>query len=101
MKELINKKTKTLKLAIEKYNMYKRFADKYNESKSLEEYINHILLINANASTDVLVKYESMIRLYRNGDDSQLLNNLFEHLLNADEYKTKVADELKALLREL
>lgn len=98
MEDKISKKSKALKLAIERYNMYKRFADSYKETKSLEEYIDHIK--QTNSSIKLAESYEPLFRSYEYGNVEPLLSHLFERLLAADEYKTKLAKELKTLLRE-
>lgn len=101
MKDELLKKNKSLKKAIEKYNMYKRFVDLYNRNKSLDEYINHIRLSNANAGDDVIMHYENMIRSHDNGNDEPLLTNLYNKLLAADDDKNKLSNELKTVLNLL
>lgn len=98
-KQSLSKKSRTLKLAIERFNMYKRFVDTYNKSKSLDEYINHLSLVNVNASNDTLVYYEGLIKEYESGNHEPLLTNLYNKLLAADECKTKTAEDLKTYLR--
>lgn len=98
-KQSLSKKSRTLKLAIERFNMYKRFVDTYNKSKSLDEYINHLSLVNVNASNDTLIYYEGLIKEYELGNHEPLLTNLYNKLLAADECKTKTAEDLKSYLR--
>lgn len=99
-KQMLSKKSKSLKSAIERYNMYKRFVDTYNKNKSLDEYINHLSFVNVNASSDTLIYYEGLIKDYESGNHEPLLTNLYNKLLAADECKTKAAEELKSYLRE-
>ena len=101
MKDKIASKNKSLKSAIERYNTYKRFVDNYKRTKSLEEYITHLSLTTANLSAESHERFESMIRSHELGNDEPILSHMYERLLAADEYKRKVADELKSLLREL
>lgn len=100
-KDSLGKKNKSLKLAIERYNTYKKFADAYKSTNKLTDYVEHIRSTSTNLSEGLLTHYESMIYSYEHGNPSPLLENLFDRLLAADEYKTKVAEELKSLLREL
>jgi predicted solute-binding protein len=101
MNSKLDKKSKSLKLAIEKYNEYKSFVDVYNKTKSLDSYIEFINKTINTLSEDLSERYEKMIYIYNNGNKEPLLSNLYDRLLAADENKNKIADELKALLREL
>ena len=100
-KEALNKKRKSLKLAIERYNEYKRFVDVYKTNKSLDEYVEHIRRISTTLSEGLIEHYERMICTYKEGNNGPLLSNLYDRLLAADEYKQKITEELKSLLREL
>ena len=100
-KEALNKKRKSLKLAIERYNEYKRFVDVYRTNKSLDEYVEHIRRISTTLSESLIEHYERMICTYKEGNSGPLLSNLYDRLLAADEYKQKITEELKSLLREL
>ena len=100
-KEALNKKRKSLKLAIERYNEYKRFVDVYKTNKSLDEYIEYIRRITTTLSESLIEHYERMICTYKEGNSCPLLSNLYDRLLAADEYKQKITEELKSLLREL
>ena len=100
-KEALNKKRKSLKLAIERYNEYKRFVDVYKTNKSLDEYIEHIRRVSTTFSESLIEHYERMICTYKEGNSCPLLSNLYDRLLAADEYKQKITEELKSLLREL
>ena len=100
-KEALNKKRKSLKLAIERYNEYKRFVDVYKTNKSLDEYVEHIRQISTTLSESLIEHYERMICTYKEGNSGPLLSNLYDRLLAADEYKQKITEELKSLLREL
>jgi predicted DNA-binding ribbon-helix-helix protein len=99
--ESLSKKRKSLKLAIERYNEYKNFADDYKLTNSLDKYIAHIRHTSTNLSSDLLVHYENMIATYNTGNYEPLLSNLYDRLLAADDYKHKVTYELKSLLRAL
>ena len=100
-KEALNKKRKSLKLAIERYNEYKRFVDVYKTNKSLDEYVEHIRRISTTLSESLIEHYERKICTYKEGNSGPLLSNLYDRLLAADEYKQKITEELKSLLREL
>ena len=100
-KEALNKKRKSLKLAIERYNEYKRCVDVYKTNKSLDEYVEHIRRISTTLSESLIEHYERMICTYKEGNSGPLLSNLYDRLLAADEYKQKITEELKSLLREL
>ena len=100
-KEALNKKRKSLKLAIERYNEYKHFVDVYKANKSLDEYVEHIRRISTTLSESLIEHYERMISTYKEGNSGPLLSNLYDRLLAADEYKQKITEELKSLLREL
>ena len=100
-KEALNKKRKSLKLAIERYNEYKRFVDVYKTNKSLDEYVEHIRRVSTTLSESLIEHYERMICTYKEGNSGPLLSNLYDRLLAADEYKQKITEELKSLLREL
>lgn len=100
-KEALNKKRKSLKLAIERYNEYNHFVDVYKTNKSLDEYVEHIRRISTTFSESLIEHYERMICTYKEGNSGPLLSNLYDRLLAADEYKQKITEELKSLLREL
>ena len=100
-KEALNKKRKSLKLAIERYNEYKRFVDVYKNNKSLDEYVEHVRRVSTTLSESLIEHYERMICTYKEGNSGPLLSNLYDRLLAADEYKQKITEELKSLLREL
>ena len=99
-KEALNRKHKSLKLAIERYNEYKHFVDVYKSTRSLDEYVDHIHRIATTLSEGLLEHYEKMIGTYHEGNCEPLLANLYDRLLAADEYKLKITEELKSLLRE-
>lgn len=99
-KEELTRKNKSLKQAIERYETYKRFVETYKTSKSLDEYAMHVKMITANASDTVIAHYDDIINMYKHGNSEPLLTSLYDKLLAADEYKAKVADEIKTLLRE-
>lgn len=101
IKDKINAKNKALKSAIERYNVYERFVSNYKKSKSVEEYITYISNLSSGMSDDTRDRFNSMIRSHELGNDEPILSHMYERLLAADEYKRKVADELKSLLREL
>lgn len=98
--DALTRKNKSLKLAIERYNTYKRFVDLYKSTKSLDAYADHVRLAAANMNEGLLQYYESMVRSYESGNFEPLLSHLYDRLLAADEYKTKVSNELKVLLKE-
>ena len=98
MEDKISKKSKALRLAIERYNMYQKFANIYKETNKLDDYIEHVKQTSSNSS--LIDHYESLFRSYEYGNVEPLLSNLFERLLAADEYKNKLAKELKTLLKE-
>lgn len=100
-KEVIKKKSNSLKSAIKRYNEYKLFVDKYKATKSLDDYIDHIRRMSTTYSKDVLERYEKMIMQYNNGNFEPLLKNLYDRLLTTDEYQKKISSELKSLLRDL
>lgn len=100
MKDKLSKKHDSLKSAIERYNKYAQFVESYTKNKKLDNYIEYIKSISHTFSEDMLTHYESMFRSYDLGNVEPLLSNLYDRLLAADEYKNKVANELKALLRE-
>ena len=101
MKDKLIKKNKSLKLAIERYDMYKNFVQLYKKTKSLDEYVTHVRSAYTGLSEETTQKYEFMIYWYNHGNPEPLLSNLYGKLLAADEYKTKTANELKSLLKEL
>ncbi len=100
MKDKISKKHDSLKLAIERYNMYAKFVEAYTKTKTLDDYISHIKSVSSTYSEDMMAHYESMFRSYDLGNVEPLLSNLYDRLLAADEYKNKLANELKTLLKE-
>ena len=101
MKELIAKKTKSLKNANERYKLYKRFVDLYNRTGLLDEYVQYLKLNSSNLNESLLKYYENIINEYQSGNNSKLVSNLFERLLNADDNRNKIAAEVKSLLGEL
>lgn len=100
MNDKLSKKSKSLKQAIERYNLYAGFVEQYTKTKTLDEYIDHVKS-NANTLSEGMVEYyDKLIYSYKHGNSEPLLSNLYDRLLAADEYKKKVAEELKSLLRE-
>ena len=71
------------------------------EAKSLDEYIEHIRRVSTTLSESLIEHYERMICTYKEGNSGPLLSNLYDRLLAADEYKQKITEELKSLLRDL
>lgn len=100
MKDKLMKKSKSLKSAIERYNQLKLFIDHYNKTNSLDSYIEYLNLNSNDMSIATHEHYERMIFLYNSGNKEPLLSNLYDRLLAADEYKNKIAEELKVILRE-
>jgi hypothetical protein len=100
MKDKLIKKSKSLKSAIEKYNQLKLFVDHYNKTHSLDLYIEHLNQSSGNISIATNEHYERMIFLYNSGNKEPLLSYLYDRLLAADDYKNKLAEELKLVLRE-
>jgi hypothetical protein len=100
-KDALDKKRKSLKSAIERYNEYRHFVDVYKSTKSLDEYIEHINKSSQTYSESLIEHYKKMIRIYNDGNSEPLLSSLYDRLLAADEYKQKITEELKVLLREL
>lgn len=100
MKEKLAKKNKSLKSAIERYNTYSRFIESYAKTKSLDEYAEYVRLTMGNSADGLSEHYERLLYSYEHGYPDALLSNLYDRLLAADEYKKKVTEELKALLRE-
>jgi hypothetical protein len=98
MLDKLNNNIKGLKSAIERFNLYKSFVDLYKSTHSLENYINYIEENYLNMSEPMRDKYLLMIESYQFGDHVPLLNNLYDKLLSADEFKTKYANEVKVLL---
>lgn len=97
----LTRKNKSLKLAIERYNAYKKFVDLYKSTKSLNAYAAYIRATETNMNEGLVQYYESLIRSYESGNFEPLLSHLYDRLLAADEHKTKVSNELKMLLKEL
>lgn len=100
MNNKLSKKSKSLRQAIERYNLYTGFVEQYTKSKALDMYIDHIKSSYNTLSKDTIEHYDKLIYLYKHGNYEPLLSNLYYRLLAADEYKRKVAEELKSLLRE-
>lgn len=98
MKEELTKKSKSLKLAISRYNMFNEFVEQYTCTKSLKSYIEYIRSIQSTLSEDMSDYYDNIINIYYKGDQQQLLSNLYDKLLAADEHKKKIANEIKLLL---
>jgi len=99
MNKELDRKNKSLKLAIERYNTLKEFIDEYNEKKSLCKYVEHIRCGYSNMSESMKQYYDKLITSYNAGNHEPLLSNLYNRLLDADEHKSKVASELKTLLK--
>lgn len=100
MNDKLSKKSKSLKQAIERYNLYEKFIQQYTKDRSLDDYVEHIRLTANTLSENMAEHYEQLIRSYQLGNCNPLLSNLYDRLLAADEYKNKVAEELATLLRE-
>lgn len=98
MKDALARKNKSVKAAIERYNTYARFVEAYTKTKSLDAYANHVRLSHNGEYSEM---YEHMLYCYDHGNSEPLLSNLYDRLLAADEYKKKVTEELRALLREI
>lgn len=94
------RKNKSLKQAIERYNMYRKYIDLYKATKLLDDYAEYIISTTKSMNKDLAQYYEAMIHSYRNGNSEPLLSNLYDRLLSADEYRNKVSEELKTLLKE-
>lgn len=99
MNKELDRKNKSLKLAIERYNTLKEFVDEYNESRSLSKYISHVKSSYETLSESMKQYYDKLISSYDAGNHEPLLSNLYNRLLDADEHKSKVASELKSLLK--
>ena len=98
MNKELDRKSKCLKLAIERYNMLKEFIDEYNSSHIMTKYINHINSTSHTLSESMKQYYDKLIASYNDGNYEPLLSNLYNRLLDADEHKSKVASELKSML---
>lgn len=95
----LNNKSKNLKSAIERFNLYKSFVDLYKSTHSLENYIKYIEESYSSMNESMRYKYILMIESYQVHDNhAPLLNNLYNKLLSADESIMKYANEIKALL---
>lgn len=97
----ISTKSKSLKHAIKQYEVYKKFVDLYNSTKTLDEYISFLRKDFDSMSVSTVEKYNIMIQAYNMGNHEPLLTNLFYKLTNIDENKNNLARELKLLLEEL
>lgn len=100
MKNELEVKSKKLRLAIEKYNLIFSFVEKYKSSKCLDEYIEYISSMCKTLSDDTANKYKQLIDLYNNGNIDPLLQDLYNRLLSAHDYKVKITNELTTLLRK-
>lgn len=100
MKDKLIKKNKSLKLAIEHYNLFQSFINTYKKTKSLDDYVEHLKSTSGGLSEDTVDRYKSMIYRYEHGNAEPLLSNLYNRLLAVDEYKNKLANEIKLLLKE-
>lgn len=100
MDEKLSKKSKRLKIAIENYNLYKGFADKYAKTHSLNDYIQFIKEDFKNMPASLREKYNKLILHYGNGNHQPLLSNLYERILSLDELQKSIASDIKALLSE-
>lgn len=98
MNDKLLKKSKSLKSAIERYNMYKKFVDQYSHSSSLDNYIEFINENRGTMSESLNERYDKMILQYNYGNKEPLLSNLYDRLLAADDYRNKLAAEVKSLL---
>lgn len=94
----LDKKSKCLKLAIERYNMFKDFIDEFNTNHLLTKYVTHINNTSHTLSESMKQYYDKLITSYNDGNYEPLLSNLYNRLLDADEHKSKVASELKSML---
>lgn len=101
MKDIIERKSKSLKAAIDRYNTYKRFIDSYKKTKRLDDYITYIRLNMSSMSESVAKYYEKIISDSERGESAKLITNLFDKYLDAAEHKDKVSDELKSVLSEV
>lgn len=100
MKDKLSKKSKSLKSAIEKYDQLKLFVDHYNKTNSLDIYIEYLTQSSGSMSIAANEHLEKMILHYNNGNKEPLLSYLYDRLLAADDYKKKLSEELKLVLRE-
>ena len=100
MKDELTKKSKSLKAAIERFNTFNRFVEIYKSTRSLDEFVTFTRLTYSTLSEDSVNKHERMIYAYELGDSTALLTDLYDRLLSADDYKNKLADEIKNMLRE-
>lgn len=96
----LEKKTKSLKSAIDRYDTYKRLTDSYNTNNNLDEYIAFIQESSKTMSESLLEHYNKLIYSYNCGNVEPLLSNLYDRLLDADERKNRLSIELKDLLRD-
>ena len=101
MNKDLDKKSKSLKQAIERYNMFKDFIDEFNSSHKMNKYIIHINNTSQQMSESMKQYYNKLITSYDDGDYEPLLSNLYNRLLDADEHKEKIALELKSMLNSL
>lgn len=100
MKDKLMKKSKSLKSAIDRYNKLKLLVDNYNSTRSLDDYIEFLMQSSSCANGTISEHHERMIYLYNNGNREPLLSDLYDKLLAADDYKNKLAEELKSILSE-
>lgn len=100
MEDKLNRKSKRLKIAIENYNRYKSFADAYEKTHSLDDYISFIKEDTQNMTISLNEKYNKLIMQYNNGNHQPLLSNLYERILALDELRRNIASDVKTLLSE-
>lgn len=98
--DTLTKKNKSLKSAIERYKTFKEYVEIYKLTKSLDKYAEYIINETANMKESLADYYKSMISSYESGNIEPLLSHLYDRLLAADEYKRKVSEELKLMLKE-
>lgn len=101
MNQNLNKKSNSLKNAIDRYNTFKKFVDLYKSTESLDEYVEYIKSTSVNISENMSDYYDSIIGSYKRGNSEPLLSNLYNRLLDADERKNKIAEELKQVLKSI
>ena len=91
MRDELTRKKQALESCLERYNEYKRFADVYKHTKSLEEYASKL-------SNSHKLDAEEALRAYESGNSTLLLQDLYDRLLAEEELKNKLSYELKQLL---
>ena len=94
----IESKKKSLKSAIERYDLFTSFINEYKQSNTLNRYIAYIKDKESSTSESMMQHYVDMIASYKIGNIEPLLLNLYDRLLFADENKTKAVEELKQSL---